>query len=118
MDWSTYLELARDLASHNTEAHKRSAVSRAYYAMFCTARDKLDVLGEFNPPRCGSDHIYLWNVFAEEPYNSIWVRDLGQRLRDARVQADYEKHILNVSHLAQGALLDAEDLQEALDDLL
>ncbi len=115
MDWSTYLDLARELAKHETEAHQRSAVSRAYYAMYCIARDMLDVVGDFNPPRCGSDHVYLWNTFAEEPYRAIAIRDLGQRLREARTQADYENFISNLPYLVEGAILDAEELKDALE---
>lgn len=118
MEWSTYLDLARELAARDEVACKRSAVSRAYYAMFCIARDKRDGLGDFDPPRSGSDHTYLWNTFAETPYNSTRVRDLGQRLKDARVEADYENYILNLPHMTDNAILDAEELQEALDDLL
>jgi uncharacterized protein (UPF0332 family) len=114
LNWHTYFDLAQELAKHESEAHLRSAVSRAYYAMYCTARDMLDVVGDFNPPQCGSDHIYLWNTFAEDPYEAIAVRDLGQRLKEARVQADYENYIANLPHLVEGALLDAEDLKEAL----
>ena len=36
-DWSEYLDLARELAKFS-EAGQRSAISRAYYAAFCTAR--------------------------------------------------------------------------------
>jgi len=71
----------------------------------------------FNPPRCGSDHIYHWNVFAGDPYRAISVRDLRRRLREARVQADYENLISNLPRFAEGAIMDAEDLQEALDAL-
>lgn len=118
LEWSTYLDLARELAEHEAEAKKRTAVSRAYYAMYCTARDKLEGVGDFQPPDNGSDHLYLWNRLAREPYLSTSVRDLGLRLRDARVQADYENYIHNLPHLAEGAILDAEDLQTALNALL
>jgi hypothetical protein len=85
--------------------------------MYCTARDKLAGIGDFNPPRCGSDHLYLWNVFADEACRAISVWDLGQRLRDARVQADYENYISNLPHFVEGAIMDAEALQKALDAL-
>ena len=111
------MDLARELAEHASDAKKRSAVSRAYYAMYCTARDKLEGIGDFEPPSCGSEHIYLWNRLATEPYYSTSVRDLGIRLRDARVEADYENYIHNLPHLVEGAILDAEELEEALEAL-
>lgn len=114
MEWSKYLDLARELALQDGEAYKRSAVSRAYYAVYCTARDKLERIGDFNPPRCGSDHIYLWNVFAEKPYNSTRVRDLGQQLRDQRVEADYGPYIDNPEYFAEDAIIVAEELDDFL----
>ncbi len=33
-NWRDYLHLAEDLCKQNTEAHYRSAISRAYYAVF------------------------------------------------------------------------------------
>jgi uncharacterized protein (UPF0332 family) len=39
-DWRKFFELAQDLASRrDSEASLRSAVSRAYYAVHCSARD-------------------------------------------------------------------------------
>ena len=45
-DWSEYLNLAQELAGRptslsNEEARLRSAISRAYYAAFCKARNHL-----------------------------------------------------------------------------
>lgn len=115
MEWSKFLDLARELAKRDDEAYQRSAVSRAYYSVYCTARDKLDGVGDFNPPRCGSDHIYLWNVFAKEPYSVIWVRDIGQELRDKRVEADYYRY--NIESFVEDALIVAEELADYLRDL-
>lgn len=114
MDWSDYLTLARELAKQDGDAYQRSAVSRAYYAVFCTARDKLDGIGDFNPPKCGSNHIYLWNRLATDPYNVMWVRDHGQDLRDKRVDADYERYIDNLPSFVEDAMILAEDLADFL----
>src|SRR5437763_13368461 len=45
-NWSEYLILAQDLASRSTtspiqEANLRAAISRAYYSVFCQARNHL-----------------------------------------------------------------------------
>jgi uncharacterized protein (UPF0332 family) len=68
LEWSAYFDLAQELVNlaeeldeHEAEAYRRSAVSRAYYAMFCTARDMLDGVGDYNPPPHGSEHAYVWN---------------------------------------------------------
>jgi uncharacterized protein (UPF0332 family) len=46
-DWRKVADLAEELASREDEAALRSAVSRAYYALYCTARDSagLDTSG-------------------------------------------------------------------------
>lgn len=55
--WSHYLDLAKALAGQETngvasqEARLRSAISRAYYAVFCTARNRAHAEGRrFAPP--------------------------------------------------------------------
>lgn len=46
-----FLDLARELAQQPaTEARLRTAVSRAYYAAFLTARDRLRIQGEGHQP--------------------------------------------------------------------
>jgi len=52
-DWNEYYQLSRELAGLATgiateEAKMRSAISRAYYAAFCKARDYLQQMG-FSP---------------------------------------------------------------------
>lgn len=41
-NWRDYLRLAEDLCKQDTEAHYRSAVSRAYYAVFNILKIKAD----------------------------------------------------------------------------
>ncbi|MEG4171823.1 MULTISPECIES: hypothetical protein [unclassified Microcoleus] len=40
-DWEEYFNLAKELAETTEEAKLRSAVSRAYYSVFCLARNYL-----------------------------------------------------------------------------
>lgn len=119
MDWFAYFELAQEWAEEEREAHKRSAVSRAYYAMHCTARNKLDDLGRYNPPECGSNHIHVWNSYKEDPEHpelrSVGV--LGTRLRRARNKADYANFIDHFSDLVETAMSDAEELKDHLENL-
>ena len=56
-DWSEYLTLAQELTSASTsspiqEAHLRAAVSRAYYAAFCKARNYLHNKDGYLTPKC------------------------------------------------------------------
>lgn len=117
MDWFSYFGLAQEWAGEEGEAHKRSAVSRAYYAMFCTARDALG--DDFNPPKCGSSHLYLWEKYKENAeLRQIGV--LGNRLKKYRVRADYCTIIVDVelSDLVEYAMIDAEELKEQLGGLI
>ena len=40
-DWKKYHTLAKKEALENNEENKRSAISRAYYASFCSCRNKI-----------------------------------------------------------------------------
>ncbi len=39
-DWKEYIKLAEELLKQVDEAHLRSSISRAYYGVFCIARNK------------------------------------------------------------------------------
>jgi uncharacterized protein (UPF0332 family) len=86
-DWSGFADLAQELAQRSgDEAAERSAISRAYYAAFHTARDYLDKTG---PPvaRSGSAHVEVRN-------RMLWSeRQVGEglrRLHGLRKHADYD----------------------------
>jgi uncharacterized protein (UPF0332 family) len=60
-DWSNYLSLAQMLVNQPNEAGMeeaalRSAMSRAYYAAFCAARNFLHDRGEWLPTESRLDH--------------------------------------------------------------
>ena len=59
MDAREFLTLAQQLSVARTEASWRSAVSRAYYAVFHVAKRLLEDLG-FAVPRADRAHAYLW----------------------------------------------------------
>lgn len=88
-DWANYLMLARDLAAPGADgAALRSAVSRAYYAAFCQARNILRQDG-VNTDDLRS-HWSLWNIYRDDPdpVRQIIGED-GNRIRGYRSQADY-----------------------------
>ncbi len=120
MDWFLYHDLAQQWVGHGGEANERAAVSRAYYAMFCTARNELrDNVGEYNPPECGSEHKYVWDSYKENrhPRASREIGVIGNRLRRYRNQADYCDVIVNRSDLVENAMDDAQELKEHLEGL-
>ena len=121
MDWFLYHDLAQQWIGHGGEAHERAAVSRAYYAMFCTARNELKdaIDGEYSPPKCGSEHKYVWNSYKEErhPRGTKHIGVLGNRLRRYRNKADYDDVILDFPDLVENAMDDAAELKEHLEGL-
>ncbi len=104
-DWSGYFDLANELALINTsdsakirEAKLRSAISRAYYAAFCLARNYLrDYL---NDPRLSkariddfNEHQYVaeeFKIFDSRNKKMIEIGKNLSRLRALRNKADYD----------------------------
>lgn len=77
-----YLNLARELAQGGTEAKFRTAIGRAYYALFLLAYGKSNVTGTENV------HRRVGLVVSSKPGYSI----VGSQLRTLhrlRVEADY-----------------------------
>jgi hypothetical protein len=88
--WPDFLVLARELAEREgDEAALRTAISRAYYAAYCSAAEH--VLRR-TPGLLASDlnHERVWRVFQVPTDRVRWrVFDDGMALRAARIQADY-----------------------------
>ncbi len=95
-DWREYLELAKDLAGepssgYSKEASQRSAVSRAYYASFCWARDYAEAHWGFSPERTGDDHRLLREHLRKRGMVKM-ASDLS-KLRGWRNACDYENQV-------------------------
>lgn len=116
-DWYAYFELAQELAEREDEACRRSAVSRAYYAVYCNARNRLDLLGEFAPEK-GSEHAHVWDTFEQGPEKErVRIGQIGRRLREVRNRADYDDHIEYLSYVVEDAMIKAGQLKAALQSL-
>lgn len=97
-DWREYLTLADDLRAARAptaagEALQRAAVSRAYYASFCPARDYLIDLGELSPVRREEPKLHQQVAERFKLSTSSRRREIGTWLRDmreARNRCDYE----------------------------
>lgn len=116
-DWSEFVTLARDLAQRHDEASQRSAVSRAYYAAFCSARNQLRQEKEAIP-RTDKVHQVVWERFessAEKKRKQI--AQYGKRLRRKRNQADYDDEIDNLEYVVQDAITTANNLLSLLRSL-
>jgi uncharacterized protein (UPF0332 family) len=90
------------------EACLRSAVSRAYYAVFWQARSVAQARPGFELPR-KNPHAALINWFKREPGTAY--RKVGtdlERLRDDRNKADYDLLVPGLASLTETALSTAE----------
>ncbi len=95
-NWSEYLILAHELTSTSTtspiqEAVLRSAISRAYYAAFCKARNHL-IYKDIDPiPDRVNVHAHVVNKFESSSDRTRQkVGQLLHHLRSTRNIADYE----------------------------
>lgn len=107
-DWLEYLNLAQQLAGQATkpssqEAKLRSAVSRAYYAAFCKARNHLRGEGH-SIPRF-KPHRYVIDQFLDSPDRvSKRIGAHLDRLRKDRNKADYDDRVVRLSDMTRKAL--------------
>jgi len=95
-DWARYLILAQELVeqsvgSPNWEAKLRCAISRAYYAAYCQARNHLrDKERDRAIPESGEAHRYVRDRFKK---GDRFRRQIGEhlnRLYIHRAKADYK----------------------------
>jgi len=117
-DWAKYLVLAEELGtSRMNEAALRSAISRAYYATFCKARNRLRHEG-VRIPNTGKAHKIVWDNFrndVDQHRRSIGIT--GDRLRQSRNKADYEDEFPNVTKVVQDSISKTKRLLETLEHL-
>ncbi len=117
MNGRDFLDTARHLAGRSSEADRRSAVSRAYYAAFHVARDLLAAL-RFRTPRADRAHNYLYVRLNNSGERRV--EDAAYRLdnlRGVRNQADYDLHRPLRPNAAADAVADAEFVIQILDAL-
>lgn len=90
MDAHDFLDVARELAQGTTAAHRRSAISRAYYAVYHVAFELLHALG-FRLPRDHRGHELVWQyLFSSGVDPTIHAGAQLRRLQSLRVTADYQ----------------------------
>ena len=116
-NWSDYLTLAQELTSESInspieEAHLRAAISRAYYAAFCTARNFLSEKDGYSPP--GGTNVHRDVVDKFEASSDMTRRKVGallHSLRGIRNIVDYQEAFYgNKLGRAQGALATANQI--------
>lgn len=117
-DWAEYLSLAEQLCSMpvsgppvGTEAQQRAGVSRAYYAAYTLARNRLRYVDGVHIPQQASSHLF---VVAHYSNNTDPIRSgIGfelTRLRRARNQCDYDDVVPGLAALAFLSLASAAQI--------
>lgn len=119
-EWRGFLTLAQKLRACDGDAELRSAVSRAYYAVFHAALHLLHSEGIHLDRH--DKHTALWCHFNPRdqrpgiPRERRKIGNDGARLRELRNQADYDGSPLNANDLRL-AISRAEALLNALTEL-
>ena len=114
--WNDFLELATQLSvrlpdDRLTEARFRSAISRAYYAAFCSCRQVLQ-------QQSGTAFLHTENIHAMVRLQLKQSTDpdhqrmgaLLHRLRRLRNQADYDEHVVPLESQVWESLTIARDI--------
>lgn len=110
-DWRDYLSLAQTLQSAptsgvNPEAVLRSAVSRAYYAAFCHARNNARDRHGLVPRYSGDDHSLVRRHF--QARRAKGVGDVLEDLRKWRNICDYADSVNNLPGILTSAINGAQ----------
>ena len=122
-DWSQYFVLAQELAGQPSqppgeEARLRSAVGRAYYAAFCTARNHLRDKEGHSIPSSARAHECVIKAFKKGPDTQRC--EIGEnlaRLREHRNKAEYKDLVCGIDKIAAISLQRAARVLSALSGL-
>jgi uncharacterized protein (UPF0332 family) len=128
-DWREYLILAENLCTNshtfpNQEACFRVAISRAYYAAFCTARNYAKDYDDLSLHRTGKDHNTVKNHYVSannfDSQQNRKRRLIGSnlhRLRNLRNKADYDDIFSSLEKEAKQAIIFSTQVINLLEDL-
>ncbi len=115
-DWADYLSLAQELSGNmvsqaSQEAKLRSAISRAYYAAFCKARNHLRDKEGYLVTQEVEVHQDIRNEFKRSDDKEH--RQIGQhldRLRRDRNKVDYDDNVASLDKMTKQDLGLAEKI--------
>ncbi len=117
-DWKDYVDISEKFLENNDEfyqeAYLRSAVSRAYYGVFCIARNKKELLSK----RDRNVHRDIINKYKNSE-NRI-ERKIGKNLdelRSKRNLADYDEKYLFKKTEVERIVIIAKEILKALQDI-
>lgn len=115
-DWNEYLGLARARVSqanlsHFPEAVQRTAVSRAYYAAFCTACNYAETRSGFRRTGGPQDHRSLREHLKK--LGRVQLASRLKQLRSCRNICDDQNDAPNIQHCVQSAMHFADQVIQA-----
>ena len=116
-DWKDYLTFAKSLQTRTDEAALRSAISRAYYAVFCQARRRWE--HDNGPVPLGVNvHEYIWKTYIDDRDRARqFIGRDGFRMRNFRTEADYEDSVSDLINTMKTTLTLAKKTLLSLDKL-
>ncbi|HMS43256.1 MAG TPA: hypothetical protein PKE69_23710 [Pyrinomonadaceae bacterium] len=115
-DWNDFRKLAEELWQIETEAAKRTAISRLYYALYWRARNLLEDEG-FVYRQSEQSHQQIWQEFKRRGMTHRAIAFSGLELRDKRVEADYFEEVENIEKLTNSAFAIAEKITVYLEQI-
>lgn len=100
-DWNDFKTLAEELRKRETEAAKRTAISRVYYAVYWRARNFLENEG-FVIRQYEGSHVQIWNQYKQKAgQTNKAIGKFGSELHRFRVQSDYISEIKDIERLTE-----------------
>jgi len=117
-NWDEFLNLAEQLATAPDDASKRSAISRAYYAVFNPAFSRAEQ--NCGKPVGTNKHEWCWNRYMGTVDGTNKCQEVGiqgDRLKQMRVKADYKDHVDRLDDEVKAAIKRAKDIKGRLQAL-
>ena len=106
-DWSSFVVLAENLLSNEEESYFRFSMSRAYYGVFCIARNSKG-MKEYKGP-----YVHKAVISKFKDSNDRSERNIGRildNLRKSRNDSDYNEDIIISKDLAKRRLHQAKQI--------
>lgn len=119
-DWQEFLNLAENLLLTNTDAARRTAISRAYYSAFNVARERAERNNcAFAADEDGGMHKKCWSVYRRGPDPNCKQLGIdGSRLAELRVRADYKSgDYIRLAEVATQCVQDVKLFRNRLNQL-
>ena len=120
-DWHEYLDIARFLHQNvdkydqiTQESAYRSAISRAYFAAYCHARNYAQDKFGFIPKENSDDHAGVRKEFIRKGRAFANIPPILDTLRHWRNECDYQDALDNTSEIVQDAIDKSQKIFDSL----